>query len=314
MTSSSRAILVLGAGELGTAIIEALFLNSHYSPGRVKLTLLVRPSTLSFPSKERKVQLDRLRDRGISFVGGDTDKDSLESLTELFRPYDTVIAAGGFTSADGTQLKLAQAVIAAGTPLYFPWQYGLDYDTIGPRGGNGLFAEQCQVRDILRSQSKIEWVIVTVGIFTSFIFEDFWGVVNEHDDGTIKVTALNSFDDSFTTTTAEDIGTAVAELALNENEARNKAVFIAGDTLTYDNFAEHVAQASGKKVIKATRPLQVSEDEAAADPDNKLKKYWLAFSQNRGYAWPKSTTWNAEKGIEMMDVRGWLTSQWSGRA
>ena len=307
---AKNSILVLGAGELGTAILEALLVNEHYSSSDTSLTLLVRPSTISSPSPERKQQLDRFHSHSISLQSGDTDQDSLESLVKLFKPFTTVIAAGGFTLSEGAQLKLAKAVIAASVPLYFPWQYGLDYDAIGPKGGNGLFAEQCQVRDLLRSQSTTQWVILSVGIFTSFIFEDFWGVVNKHDDGTVKVTALNSLYDSFTTTAAEDIGKAVAELALNENEERNRAVFIAGDTLTYADLADLVAKASGREVIKAERPLKLSREDADKDPDNKLKKYWVAFSEGKGYSWSKERTWNAQRGIEMTDVKTWLAYHW----
>ena len=307
---AKHGILVLGAGELGTAVLEALIANSHYNLSHTPLTLLVRPSTLSAPSPERKQQLDGFRSRGISVLSGDTDNDSLTSLTQLFQPFTTVIAAGGFTSAEGTQLKLAKAIIAAGVPLYFPWQYGLDYDAIGQEGGNGLFAEQCQVRELLRSQSTTQWVIVTVGIFMSFIFEDFWGVVSRQDDGKIIVTALHSFDDCFTTTAAEDIGKAVAELALNEEEERNQVVYIAGETLTYSDLANRVAEASGKQVTRTIRPLHMSRRESNDDPENKLKKYWLVFSEGKGYAWPKEETWNASRGVEMTDVNTWLAGHW----
>jgi NmrA-like family len=307
---ATQPILVIGAGEIGTAILDALLANTRCTPSTTPITLLVRPLTLSSPSLDRRAQLGHFRSQGIFFLSGDTDMDSLDYFTDLFRPFHTVIGAGGFTSSNGTQLKLAQAAVAAGVPLYFPWQYGVDYDLVGPEGGNGLFAEQCQVRELLRSQSKTQWVIVSVGIFMSFLFQEFWGVVKKEGDGRVEVTVLNSWDDWITATAAEDIGKVTAELALNAKEERNKAVFVAGDALTYRHLADLVESVVGKEVLMDVRPLAYSKEEAAKNPDNKLETYRVVFSEGKGLSWPKAKTWNAERAVEMVDIRTWLTKNW----
>jgi len=66
---------------------------------------------------------------------------------------------------------LARAVLDAGVRRYVPWQFGVDYDVIGRGSAQDLFDEQLDVRDALRSQSGTEWVIISTGMFTSFLFE-----------------------------------------------------------------------------------------------------------------------------------------------
>ncbi|KAI9871227.1 MAG: hypothetical protein M1823_008511, partial [Watsoniomyces obsoletus] len=177
-------------------------------------------------------------------------------------------------------------------------------------GGFGLFAEQYHIRELLRSQKKTQWIVVSNGIFTSFIFEEFWGVVAKLDTDKIKVTALNSWDDWITATTARDIGKCTAELVLNDKEPRNQAVYIAGDTLTYRDFAEVIGRETGKDVLRDVWPLEELKDRARQDPDNKLRKYHVVFSEGKGLSWPKEQTWNAEKGLEMQDVASWIRDNW----
>ena len=244
---ASNSILVLGAGELGSAILEALTANQHYSQHDTPVTVMLRPSSVNSSSPGGQARLQRIRGLGVSIIAGDTDADPESKLTDIFAPFNTVIHAGGLTAAEGTQLKITKAVLAAGVGLYIPWQFGVDYDVIGPTGGFGLFAEQHSIRGLLRSQSKTKWVIVSNGIFTSLMFEDHWGVVKKLDDGKIQVTALNSWDDWITATDARDIGRCTAELVLNDKEPENLAVYIAGDTLTYRDLANVIEKETGKE-------------------------------------------------------------------
>jgi len=66
---------------------------------------------------------------------------------------------------------------------YFPWQFGVDYDVIGRGSAQDLFDEQLDVRDLLRGQSGTEWVVVSTGMFMSFLFEPWFGVVEVGKDG-----------------------------------------------------------------------------------------------------------------------------------
>ena len=75
----------------------------------------------------------------------------------------------GFAAGPGTQRKLAHAALDSGVKRYFPWQFGVDYDAIGRGGPQDLFDEQLDVRELWRGQDRTEWVIVSTGMFNSFI-------------------------------------------------------------------------------------------------------------------------------------------------
>lgn len=297
----AKSILVIGAGELGTAILQALTSHTLYDPTTTELTLMIRPSSLTDPTPEKLAQQTSLRNQGIGLVGGDIESSSQDALTTLFRPYTAVLHAGGMTLPPGTMLKVTRAVLAAGVTYYIPWQHGVDYDVITRAGGQGMFAEQIDVRDLLRSQSSTTWTIISCGIFMSFLFEEFWGVVVPSKDG-IQVTALHSWDDMITTTTAEDIGRCAAALTLEADAPVNQPVYIAGDTLSYGQFADAIERATSKKVIRRVWPLEYLRDESRKDPDDKLKRYRVVFAEGKGLSWPKEDTWNVRRGMSMVGV------------
>ena len=301
-----NAILVIGAGELGSAILESIANHPSFDRNTSTLTLLLRPSSIHPTSPEKQAQLRRFEDLGIALTPGDIDHDSLELLTRSFSAYATVIQAAGMTSPSGSMTKITQAVLAAGVSLYIPWQHGVDYDIIGREGGQGLFSEQVGVREMLRTQDKTRWLILSCGIFMSFLFEDFWGVVKRLPSGSFQVTALNSWEDWITATTAADIGKITAELLFKPDAPRDQPVFIAGDTLTYAELAGTLRQETGKEVSEEVWPLAYLKEESRKDPDNKLKKYRVVFSEGRGLSWPKNDTWSARNGIEMEDVATWI--------
>lgn len=58
-----------------------------------------------------------------------------------------------------------------------PWQFGVHYDVIGKGSVQDLFDEQFECETLLRSQQAMEWIIVSTGMFTSFLFETSFGVV-----------------------------------------------------------------------------------------------------------------------------------------
>ncbi|KIW53895.1 hypothetical protein PV05_06304 [Exophiala xenobiotica] len=301
----TRSILVIGAGELGSAILHALISHPRYNPQSTSITLLVRPATLSNPSPEKSKQQSDLRALGIILAPGDVES-SEEELTTLFRPYSSVIHAGGMALPPGSLLKLTRAILAADVQYYVPWQHGVDYDAITRRGGQGMFAEKIDVRDLLRSQSSTQWVVLSCGVFMSFLFQEFWGVVLRLPDGKVQTTALNSWDDVITTTTAEDIARCTAELMYNADTPVNRPVYIAGDTLTYGQFAEVVGRAMGREVVRQVWPLEYLRKESQKDPVDKIKRYRVVFAEGKGLSWPKEETWSAKHGMDLMGVEEWV--------
>jgi hypothetical protein len=201
-------ILVLGAGELGTAMLVAL---AARAPKATKISVLLRPSTISSTSSSKKSELENLSSLGISFLQGDIANDSISTLSALFKPYDLIINCLGFASGPGSQVKITTAVLEAGVKRFIPWQFGVDYDIVGRGSAQPVWDEQLDVREILRNQKGTEWIIVSTGIFMSFLFEEFFGVV-EGLGGDVVVRALGGWENQVTVTTPRDIGRLTAEI------------------------------------------------------------------------------------------------------
>jgi len=309
--SPTRRILVLGAGELGTAIATSLLSHPAYDVSTTSLTFVVRPATLksleSGSATDRTKALETFRTKGVLFAAADLVADSEQSLAELFRKYNIVIHAGAMTLPEGTQLKVTRSALAAGVDEYIPWQWGVDYDAIGKSGGLGLFAEQCDVRNLLRAQSTTKWFILSCGVFMSFLFEDFWGVVVRNEQGEINgVRALGALDHNITASTVEGIARCNAELVLVDTQERNKAVYIACDTMRYDEFADLIERVVGREVKRDVWTTDWLREQAEKEPEDKLWKYRVVFSEDIGLAWGLKGTYNERKGIGMEGIEAYM--------
>ncbi|KIY61342.1 saccharopine dehydrogenase-like oxidoreductase [Cylindrobasidium torrendii FP15055 ss-10] len=285
-----HSILVLGLGELGSAILNALLAHTHRDT-QVTITVLLRVP--SDPAKQNVVA--SLIARGVAVIHGDILASSEADLSELFKPFHTVIGCTGMTYPAGTQVKLSRAVLSAGVQRYFPWQFGVDYDTIGPNSSQDLFSEQLEVRALLRGQSKTRWAIVSVGMFTSFLFEPSFGVVSEDRK---VVHALGSWENRVTVTIPEDIGRVVAELVWQDRDAEG-VVFVAGDTVSYKDVADIMKRIMGQDVRTEEWSIDFLKEELAKDPANGLKKYRVAFAEAMGVAWKKEGTYNERHGLRL---------------
>lgn len=305
-------ILVIGTGELGNAILQSLYTHPRFTPRTHSLTTTIRPSTLSSPSSNLTSKLKTYQTQNITILPLDIETTTLESLTTLFTPFTTIIHASGMTLSPGTQLKVTQAAIASASftstspsgarKLYIPWQFGLDYDTIGPTAGSGLFGEQCTIRTILRDQTQIDWVIVSCGIFTSFLFSDVWGVVPDlkaSEAEEITVRALGGWDVKTVATTVEDIARCTAEVVLVDSEVMNTPVFIAGGCVSYEEVAEIVERVSGRKVVKELWDGEVLVSRTTNEPEARWGRYHVVFSEGVGTSWDVDGTYNRRKGMEM---------------
>lgn len=290
-------ILVLGAGELGMAVLRGLVARGT-SP-----SVLLRASTIDSrdPTKARNVEA--LRSLGVSLLPGDLAEDSESELADLFREFDAVIGCTGFAAGRGAQIRITRAALEAEVGRYVPWQFGVDYDAIGRGGAQDLFDEQLDIRDLLRGQDRTEWLIISTGMFTSFLFEPSFGVVDLAND---TVHALGSWDNAVTVTTPKDIGMLTAEALFAQPRIANQVVFTAGDTITYGRLADVVDSVLGRKVKRVLWRLPELRDELAKAPDNPIKKYRVAFAEGRGVSWSVNDSFNAARGIKVMDVEGWL--------
>ncbi|KAK5106836.1 hypothetical protein LTS08_000959 [Lithohypha guttulata] len=302
----SLNILILGAGELGSAILDALLQHPAYHPSGVTIAVAIRAETLDSLDKgvssPRIESLQAYRAKGITFTSADLVEHSEQKLSELFSRHNCVVHAGAMTLPEGTQLKVTKAVLAAKVDLYIPWQWGRS-------GGMGLFSEQCDVRDLLRSQNHTRWYIVSCGVFMSFLFEDFWGVVVRSNQGRITVVrALGGWDHLITATTVEDIARCNAELLLRDTSTnhRNRTIYIAGDTMTYDEFADLVERTVGHTIERELWSTEYLKSKSSEEPENKLLKYRVVFSEDKGLAWSKEDTYITSKGIGMEGIEAYM--------
>ncbi len=298
---SSGSVLVLGAGELGMAVLRHLALKA--STGGVSLSVLLRPGSTDAPGAEKSKEQGELRSLGVNFVFGDLARASASELSTLFRQYRTVVGCTGFVGGRGIQLKLAQAVIAGGVKRYVPWQFGVDYDLIGKGSAQDLFDEQLDVRQLLRSQRATEWIIISTGMFTSFLFEPSFGVVDLAADA---VHALGSWENSVTVTTADDIGKLTAEILFAEPRIVDQVVYTAGDTITYRELADLLDSTLHRTMHRVPWTVPMLKEQLADEPDSALRKYRVVFAEGRGVAWAMDQTFNAQRAIPVTGVKRWM--------
>lgn len=300
MPPQPTSILVLGAGELGTQVLTSLM--SHPSLGTTKITLLVRPSTLSSSDPSKQAELASYRKSAIALLPGDIANDTQSQLSSLLAPFDTVISCTGMSFPPVTQLKITRAVLDAGVHRYFPWQFGVDYDTIGRASAQDLFDEQLAVRGVLRGQTAVEWVVVSTGMFMSFLFEEAFGVVDLQAG---RVAALGSWENRLTVTAVEDIGRVVAELAL-VGVGEKGVVFVAGDTVSMARLADVVGGLLGRREVeRRVKTVEQLEQELLEAPDDVMRKYRAVFAAGVGVSWDKKTSFNAKRGMDMVLVEDW---------
>ena len=292
--------LVIGAGELGLAVLSGLL--EQNPQGASSISVLLRP-----PADASGAQVARqLRDKGFRIVHGDLATETVNGLATIFAPFGTVICCTGFVGGPGTQRKITEAVLQAGVERYVPWQFGVDYDVVGRGSGQEVFDEQTDVRDMLRGQSATQWVIVSTGMFTSFLFEPAFGLV---DLERARVHALGSWDNRLTVTTSDDIGRLTAAILAHEPRIRNEVVYVAGDTFSYTQLADMVEGRLGRHVERILWDMDRLRSDVASHPSDKMRKYRLAFARDTGVAWDKDRTFNAAQGIEVIDVPAWLNQR-----
>jgi len=302
--STSENILVLGAGELGLPVLRNLALRAKDVKG-TKISVLLRESTLTSDEPVKKLVITEIRNLGINIVTGDLVMSSVDDLASLFAQFDTVVGCTGYAAGINTPMKLAQAALQARIPRYFPWQFGADFDAIGRGSPQDIFDAQIDVRDLLRSQHETEWVIISTGIFMSYLFEPDFGVVDLQND---TVHALGSIDNTMTLTTPDDIGMLTAAIVFKTPRIRNEIVYIAGDTLTYAEVADKLQSALGRPFSCTEWSEQYLMDKLALNPQDMMSKYRAVFAQGRGVAWDKKQTFNERHNIPVTDVAAWINA------
>ncbi|CAK7204622.1 hypothetical protein SEUCBS139899_007381 [Sporothrix eucalyptigena] len=299
-------ILVLGAGELGLAVLDAL--AHHPKRGDNKLAVLLRPSSLKDvdTDTEKGLVLRHLKDDlSIHFETADVVQDSVDSLASLFARYAVVISCNGMGLPAGTQTKLTHAALQAKVARFFPWQFGMDYDLIGSGSSQDLFDEQLAVRRLLRVQSAVDWTIVSTGLFMSFLFLQAFGVVDLPQK---VVRGLGRWENRITVTAPGDIGTVTADIVLDPQGVHHQVVYVGGDTISYGALADLLDAHYKTSFRRELWDLEVLQKQMDEDPST-MVKYRDTFAQGRGVAWDKATTINAQRKIPMIDVAEYIRAE-----
>lgn len=299
ISNVKQHILVLGAGELGLAVLRGLAARSAESAG---VSVLLRQASVENGSPEKQKEIAAIKSLGVAIEVADIAVASAAELAAVLSRYDTVISCVGFGAGRGTQRKLTQAALASGVKRYIPWQFGVDYDVIGRGSPQDLFDEQLDVRDLLRTQSRTEWLIISTGMFTSFLFDPAFGVVDLPGG---RVNALGSLDTAVTVTTPEDIGNLTAAIVLHRPHFINQVVYTAGDTLTYGELADLLERVTGRTFERRASSVQQLRAALEEMPDDNLRKYRAVFALGQGVAWNVAQTFNGQQAIAVTDAEGW---------
>ncbi len=295
-----KPILVIGAGELGMPVIRALSQTALAREGG--LNVLLRPGANNLPGRPTGA----LAAMGVNIVQADLATATADDLAAIFAEFATVICCTGFVGGPGTQRKITEAILKAGVERYVPWQFGVDYDVVGRGTGQEVFDEQCDVRDLLRAQSATRWTIISTGMFTSFLFEPAFGVV---DLERARIHALGGWDNRLTVTTPDDIGRLTAAILDHEPRLEDQVVYVAGDTFTYAQLADMVEHHLDRSVERILWSLDTLRSEVSRYPEDAMRKYHLAFARDTGVAWDKDGTFNALHGIAVTDVPAFLAGR-----
>lgn len=301
---AGERVLVLGAGQLGAALLEALIPAVTRLEGTV--SVIVSPRSWDKEGNLRNGTHQRLAKMGAQFIAVDIAASTIETLTDRFSKFDTVINCMGFVAGAGTQINITRAVLAAGVRRYFPWQFGVNYDVVGKGSGQPVWDEQYDVRTLLREQNATQWVIVSTGMFTSFLFEPAFDVVNLSNN---TIYALGGWETQVTVTSPADIGRLTTAIYLHQPPIINEVVFVAGETLSYGKLAQTVEHVTGQTFHKDVFTLPALLDELRLHPDDQMLCYRAAFARGDGVWWPMRDTWNAQHHFPTQDVASWLNTR-----
>ena len=301
---SSPSVLVVGAGELGLAVLEALAKHPQRQGG--KLAVLLREDSIKSGDAEKTRRNSHIKSLGADLEAGDFISSPIPDLINVFRKYHVVIQCSGYGLPTEVQVRVTEAVIQAGVPRYIPWQFGMDYDAIGPGNSEGLFDGMLQVRGLLRSQSSTEWTIISVGLFMSYLFLASFGIVDLENK---VVRALGSWETRVTVTTVGGIGTMTAEAVYRPGDDAGQVVLVGGETTSYQNLADLLDATYGVRFKREVWDVPFLKQKTGENPDDLMAKYRFVFASREGIAWDIERTLNHRRGIRLPGIREYMAEE-----
>ncbi len=269
----AEKVLVLGAGQLGAAVLDALVPAVIERQGTV--SVIVSPAAWDEAGQLRSANHQALADAGATFLAVDIAGSAMETLADQFRGFTTVINCMGFVAGPGTQLKITRAVLAAGYPAISlaVWRQlrcgrqrqrsaGLGRavrcpDPAARAAGHGV--GHCLHRDVYQ-----------------LLFEPDFDVVNLSNR---TLHALGSWDTQVTVTSPTDIGRLTTAIYLHQPRIVNEVVFVAGETTSYRQLADTVERVTQQTFSKAVHTLPALLEQLRTDPDDAMLRYRAAFAR-----------------------------------
>ena len=234
MTTKSTVLVAGATGMLGTKIVAALL-----DKGDINVRAMVR--SIDDSNEKNRQKIDAMKAKGATIVEGDAMQP--ETLLSPCTGVDVVISAIG--NSDATvpgQKNLIDAAKQQGVKRFIPSDYSADYRGLD-YGDNDNLDKRKEVLEYLQ-HSGLEYTLVLNGAFMESItymplFDlehqifQYWG------DGEMPM--------NFTTT--DDTAKYVAE-AVSDPDLANKALEVAGDTLTPKQLKATYEAATGTKLTE----------------------------------------------------------------
>lgn len=256
----TQSILLLGAtGLLGSRIAH------HLLGGKTTVRLLVRPGTMSNPTK--LAQLAPLLEQGARVVEASlTDQVSLQDAT---RGIDVIVSAlqGGADVIIDGQLALLHAAQKNGVRRFLTSDFAIDLFKV-PDGEHSKFNMRRHADEIIAA-SGIEHVHVLNGAFMDNFIAGF-GVTLDRSAGTASFWGHGT--EVFDATSVEDTAKYTARAAVDLDLPNGKFA-VSGQRLTINAVIAAIEEVSGIKFHRQSLGT-ITELEAAAtaaraiDPDS----------------------------------------------
>ncbi len=159
--------------------------------------------------------------------------------------------------------------------------------------------------ELLREQS----VELFANMRHSFLFVPQFGPV---DLKARTLRALGSWDTRLSVTTPRDIGRVAAEIVYEPRDISRQVVFVAGDTVSYEDVAGLVVKRFGGQWRKELWDMALLEQRLKSNPEDGMVKYQTVFGAGKGVAWDMANTVNVQRGMKMQSVEDYLAEMEAG--
>ena len=233
--NTKSTVLVAGAtGMLGTKIVAALL-----DKGDINVRAMVR--SIDDTNEKNRQKIDAMKAKGATIVEGDAMKP--ETLLQLCTGVDVVVSAIGNNEVTVPgQKNLIDAAKQQGVKRFIPSDYSIDYRKLD-YGDNYNLDKRKEVFEYLQ-HSGLEYTLVLNGAFMDSItymplFDlehqtfQYWG------DGETPMDL----------TTTDDTAKYVAA-AVSDPDLANKALEVAGETLTAKQLKASYEAATGTHLVE----------------------------------------------------------------